>query len=67
MARSKVTTPKGKKVTPKKKRDTKAKASGNFTVGGKPGDRSRSTRQKNKAKEVKRQDMMIKYMQQKKV
>ena len=27
MARSKVTTPKGKKVTPKKKRDTKRKAS----------------------------------------
>jgi hypothetical protein len=67
MAKSKVTTPKGKKVSAKKKRDTKAKASGNFTVGGKPGDRPRSTRQKQKQKEVRRQDMMIKYMQHKKV
>tara|TARA_R110002012_G_scaffold21875_1_gene75874 strand:+ start:186 stop:365 length:180 start_codon:yes stop_codon:yes gene_type:complete len=59
MARSKATT--------KKKKDTKTIASGNFTVGGKPGDRSRSTRQKSKQKEVRRQDMMIKYMQHKKV
>ena len=67
MAHSKTTTASGKKVTPKKKRDPKAKASGNFNVNGQPGDRSRSTRQKQKSQEVKRQEMMIKYMQHKKV
>ena len=50
---------------PKKKKSKKV-ASGNFETKGRPGDRSRSTRQKQKQKEVRRQDLMIKYMQLKK-
>lgn len=50
----------------KKKSSTKKIASGNFQIDGKPGDRSRSTRQRHKGQEVKRQDLMIKYMRLKK-
>lgn len=50
----------------KKKSSTKKIASGNFQVDGKPGDRSRRTRQRHKGQEVKRQDLMIKYMRLKK-
>ena len=58
MARSKTATTKKKKP--------KAIASGNFEVNGKPGDRSRSTRQKHNEQKTHRQDMMIKYMHLKK-
>ena len=49
-----------------KKNKSKKVASGNFETNGRPGDRSRSTRQRQKQKEVRRQDLMIKYMRLKK-
>lgn len=48
------------------KSSTKKIAGGNFQIDGKPGDRSRRTRQRHKGQEVKRQDLMIKYMRLKK-
>ena len=51
----------------KKKQKSSTKiASGNFEVNGKPGDRSRRTRQRHNEQKTHRQDMMIKYMQLKK-